>query len=131
MKTAVFVVAALVLAVMAVPAAAQDVETPKPLEVLGMGMAWIEPLDQDIDGYAAFDLSLQVFPMAQPEKLSIGTVPQYLAANLALDVLFTADDIEAGMSLPLYTIESTVPIRVGVGYGDSGWMAFIKGGVSL
>lgn len=105
-------------------------ERPAALELLGAGPATIFPFDGDRDAFAAVGLTLQAFPIAEPEHLTLGTVPQYLAASVAVDVLWSTADVDdamVGVSLRLYETETRVPVRLGITRPSGvGWSGYVK-----
>jgi hypothetical protein len=116
-------------------AVAQEADPPKALELLGVGAATIFPFDGDYDAYGAVGFTLQALPIAEPEHLTLATTTQYLAANLALDVLWSSasmDDASVGVSLRLYDNGTRVPVRLGIIRPSGvGWSGYAKLDVPL
>jgi len=109
------------------------------------GVAIVQPLSADTPSLLAYDFSGKVFPIEEPETLTLGTLPQYVGANLhghlllhsgtstALPTNMNDAKIAVGVSLPLYEVEgSRTAARAGLCYvTDAGVSVFASFGVAL
>jgi hypothetical protein len=116
------------LVLCAVPSFAQS---GLPLTELGAGPAIVVPFDSDKSSFGAMDITAKILPIPQPDAITLKTIPQYVGANLGLDILITGvatDQVDGGASLPLYNSTlAKLPLRGGVGYvKGSGGVWFLK-----
>ena len=128
-----------VLLCLAVPAQAEG------LLFESAGVAIVQPLSGGTGSFLAYDLSGKALPIEEPESLTLGTIPQYVGANLQGHLLLHSkaslglpadmNDVKlaVGVSLPLYEAEgSRTAARAGLCYiTDAGVGVFASFGVAL
>ena len=126
LKTLLIVAMALALATgITAPAFAQD-DAVKPLEIMSLGLGWIEPIDAA--GYGAVIVGLKALPTKEPETVrNIGDMATSILANLSLDLIVTQDGMSLGASVPLTTMDATIEVRVGMAYVAEGWAFTVRG----
>ena len=109
------------------------------------GVAIVQPLSGGADSFLAYDFSGKALPIEEPESLTLGTIPQYVGANLQGHLLLHSKasvglptnmndaKIAVGVSLPLYKAEtSRTAARAGLCYiTDAGVGVFASFGVAL
>jgi len=98
----------LVMVLLAAPAIAAD-EQAQPLEVLGAGGTFVQPLLHGGDSFAAASISLCIEPLAPPEKATG-------------ELLITGGEVRPGIAANLSTLSGE---RIGVG------AAWIPGDIGL
>ena len=109
------------------------------------GVAIVQPLSAGSGSFLAYDFSGKALPVEEPETLTLGTLPQYVGANLQGHLLFHSENsaalptglndtkIAVGVSLPLYEAESPrTAARAGICYiTDAGVGVFASLGLTI
>jgi len=120
MKRTVLFLAVAAFALMACgPALAVGLDIP--LDLMGAGPAVVVPFG-DEPAIGAMDITIKLLPVVPPEKVDLGdplSLVEYCGANLGGDILIhglNGDELDGGLSLPIYSTSGTLPMRAGATY---------------
>lgn len=98
-----------------------------PLEILGGGVAWVQPFADDEGGHSAAVVHMQLLDIEEPEALTLATAPNWTLSRLTLDALITEESISPALSFRLTEVEKSVPVYMGiVRESGQGWGWYIE-----